>query len=85
MHIDSSEKKISEMEQKKMRQRDEEDYKSQEMEPDILSVKKYMLSSYKKLDGYFEVLFEKDMHQIVQQKYDREQKYDIWIHQCANW
>ena len=55
MHIDSSEKKISEMETKKDETKgDEEDYKSQEMEPDILSVKKYMLSSYKKLDGYFE-------------------------------
>lgn len=55
MHIDSSEKKISEMETKKDETKgDEEDYKSQEIEPDILSVKKYMLSSYKKLDGYFE-------------------------------
>ena len=56
MHIDCSEKKISEMETKKDETKgdEEEDYKSQEIEPDILSVKKYMLNSYKKLDGYFE-------------------------------
>ena len=47
MHIDSSEKKISEMETKKDETKgDEEDYKSQEIEPDILSVKKYMITSY---------------------------------------